>query len=98
MRFLRSRLSFLACLCVLLALPPGRLVAQKDKREPLTEAEVEQIREAGIAPPDRINLYTKFLNEHAGTIKGLTNRSKSLARGKRLDDELQDLTALMDEL
>ncbi len=74
------------------------LLAQKDKPEPLTEAQVEQIREAGIAPNDRVSLYTKFLNEHADVIKGLTNRAKSPARAKRLDEELQILTALIDEL
>ncbi|HEY1902713.1 MAG TPA: hypothetical protein VGG56_09800 [Terracidiphilus sp.] len=73
------------------------LHAQKDKPEPLTEAQIEQIREAGIDPNGRVDLYTKFLNEHADTIKSLTNRSKSLTRGKRLDEELQNLTALMDE-
>lgn len=74
------------------------LLAQKDKREPLTEAQVEEIREAGIYPAERVNLYTKYLNEHADTIKGLTNRAKSPARVHRLDGELQDFTALMDEL
>jgi hypothetical protein len=80
--------------CTFLAHP---LHAQKDKPEPLTEPEIEQIREAGIDPNGRVDLYTKFLSEHADTIKSLTNRSKSLARGKRLDEELQNLTALMDE-
>jgi hypothetical protein len=83
----------LACLSSAAILP-----AQKDKREPLTEAQVEQIREAGIYPSDRINLYTKFVTEHADTIKGLTNRGKSSARSRRLDEELQDLSALMDEM
>ena len=82
-------------LCCVLFAPP--LLAQKEKPEPLTEAQIEEIREAGIAPNDRVNLYTKFVNEHADTIKSLTNRSKSLSRAKRLDDELQQLTALMDE-
>ncbi len=72
--------------------------AQKEKREPLTEAQVDQIREAGIYPDDRINLYTKFVSEHADTIKGLSTRGKSNARAQRLDGELQDLTALMDEM
>jgi hypothetical protein len=80
--------------CIHLTVP---LLAQKDKPEPLTEAQIEEIREAGIAPNDRVNLYTKFVNEHADTIKSLTNRSKSLMRAKRIDDELQQLTALMDE-
>lgn len=74
------------------------LPAQKEKREPLTGPQIEQIREAGIYPDDRVNLYTKFLNEHADTIKGLTSRGKSASRAQRLDGELQDFTALMDEL
>ena len=72
--------------------------AQKEKREPLTETQIEEIREAGIDPNLRVALYTKYLNEHADTIKGLINRGKSRDRVKRIDDELQDLTALMDEL
>ena len=72
--------------------------AQKEKREPLTGAQIEQIREAGIYPDDRVGLYTKFIEEHAGTIKSLTPRGKSGSRAQRLDGELQDLTALMDEL
>jgi hypothetical protein len=81
----------------LISLAPS-LIAQKEKRQPLTEAEIEQIRDAGIDPSARIALYTKFLNEHAEVIKSLTNRAKSTARAKHLDDELQDFTALLDEL
>lgn len=87
--------NFAAILIFLLFVAP--LSAQKEKREPLTEAQMELIREAGINPDERVSLYTKFLDEHADVIKGLTNRAKSAARGRRLDDELQDLTALMDE-
>ena len=74
------------------------LSAQKEHRQPLTEPQVEQIREAGIDPVERVKLYTKFLGEHVDAIKGLTNRAHSASRSKRVDDELQDLTALMDEL
>lgn len=72
--------------------------AQKEQRQPLSDAQIDKIREAGIYPDERIKLYTQFLDERANTIKGLTNRIKSNARAKRLDDELQDFTALMDEL
>jgi len=74
------------------------LHAQKNQRTPLTEPEIEQIREAGIDPPERIRLYVKLVDEHIDTIKGLTPRAHSAARVSRLDNELQDLTALMDEL
>ncbi len=82
-------------LCLLFAAP---LIAQKEKREPLTEAEVDKIAEAGIDPNARIALYTQYLNEHADAIKALTNRKVSDARASRLNDALQDFTALMDEL
>jgi hypothetical protein len=72
--------------------------AQKEHRQPLTEAQVEKIREAGVEPDERIKLYAQFVGEHVETIKGLTPRIRSSARAKRMDDELQDLTALMDEL
>jgi len=74
------------------------IFAQKDQRQPLSDAQIDAIREAGIDPNHRIELYTKFVQDRADTIKGLTNRAKSAARAKRLDDELQDITALMDEL
>jgi hypothetical protein len=74
------------------------LSAQKEKRDPLSQAEVEKIREAGIDPAERVKLYTEFVNDHVTTVKNLTNRGKSASRSKRLDDELQDVTALMDEL
>jgi hypothetical protein len=80
--------------CLLIVAP---LAAQREKRQPLTAAEADQIAEAGIYPSERVKLYTKFLNEHADTIKSLANRAKSPARSKHLDDELQDFTALLDE-
>ncbi|MGO9336721.1 MAG: hypothetical protein ACLPY1_04350 [Terracidiphilus sp.] len=92
MRPVRSIPFILLCL-----FPVVSLFAQKDKPEPLTEAQIEEIREAGIAPDERVSLYTKYTSEHADTIKSLTNRAKSLARAKRIDEELQELTALMDE-
>ena len=99
MRPLRSIPCILSCL--ILAAPllflPLPAAAQKDKPEPLTESQIEEIREAGIVPNERVSLYTRYTGEHADTIKGLTNRGKSISRAKRIDEELQALTALMDE-
>ena len=82
-------------LCLFLAVPQ---YAQKQKREPLTEVQIEKIAEAGIDPNARVALYTQYLNEHADAIKALTNRKVSDARASRLNDALEDFTALMDEL
>lgn len=89
----RSQLIFISFLFV-----PLLALTQKEQRQPLTESQVDQIREAGIFPDDRIKLYTKFVDQRVETIKGLTPRGHSSARTKRVDNELQDLTALMDEL
>jgi hypothetical protein len=101
MRCVRCFAAILICLLLFAAQPDAHLAAhlaaQKQKREPLSEAQIEQIREAGTDPDGRVSLYTKFLNERADVLKGLTGRAKSAARSRRLDDELQDFTALMDE-
>jgi hypothetical protein len=88
------RVLLISFLCLVAA---DLLPAQKEQRQPLSGAQIEKIREAGINPDERIGLYTKFMDEHADTIKSLTNRRESVARGKRIDDELLDLTSLMDE-
>jgi len=72
--------------------------AQKQHHDPLTEAQVDKIREAGIDPNQRIKLYAGFVSDHVNAVKALTNRGKSEARAHRLDQELQDVATLMDEL
>lgn len=94
MRALRSILLFIVCgfsTLPLLAQPPA-------KHDVLTGPQIEQIREAGIFPDERVKLYTRFIDERADRIKGFANRSQSSARDHRVDSELQDFTSLMDEL
>ncbi len=74
------------------------LAAQKEKREPLTDAQQDQIAEAGIDPVARVGLYVKFLDDHSDTIKGLITRAHTTARIQRLNGELEDFAALIDEL
>lgn len=74
------------------------LLAQRQTRDPLTPDQAQQIASAGIDPPGRVRLYTKFLNEHADAIKGLARRADTPARNNRLASELEDFADLMDEL
>jgi hypothetical protein len=90
---MRTLAVLIFCLSVAASLP-----AQKDKREPLTEVQQDQIAEAGVDPVARVDLYVKFIGEHADTIRGLIKRAKSPFRTRRIDDELKDFSALMDEL
>ena len=88
--------TFVVLFCCLLV--AGSLAGQKKKPEPLTEEQVEKIAEAGIDPNARITLYTQYMNEHADAIKALSNRAKTVARASKLNDALEDFTALQDEL
>jgi len=74
------------------------LAAQKEKPEPLTEGQQDQIAEAGIDPVARVTLYVKFIDDHSDTIKGLITRAHTEARIRRLNGELQSFSALVDEL
>jgi hypothetical protein len=81
---------------LLLAAVPA--LAQRPRVSSLTDAEVEQVREAAIYPIERVNLYTKFLADRAAKIKDLTNRPKTSQRVLKLEDALEDFTAMMDEM
>lgn len=91
------RIIFSLLLFCLLSTSVSCLYAQHIRTATLTEAEAEAVRESSVFPDERVKLYTKFLEERAAKIKDLTGRPKSAQRVLKLDDTLQDFTALMDE-
>lgn len=74
------------------------LAAQRQVRDTLTPAQADKIAEAGIDPPLRVELYTKYLNEHADAIAALAKRAPSPARSQQMSNDLEDFANLMDEL
>jgi hypothetical protein len=89
------RISMTAVLAAVALLPAA---AQKQKPEPLSPAQIDKIREAAIYPNERLELYVKFLDERADKIKQLSTRAKGSAKTARMEEELENFTALMDEL
>jgi len=87
---------FVAIVASLLISAP--LAAQRDKPEPLTQSQQDQIAEAGIDPVARVDLYVKFIDDYSDTVKGLIPRAHTQARVRRLNSELENFSALMDEL
>jgi hypothetical protein len=83
--------------CVLAATTTP-VAAQREQRNPLTEPEIEKIREAGIVPSERIKLYTDFVKEHVERVVALSKRIPSVARDQKMDQGFQDLSSLLDEL
>jgi flagellar biosynthesis/type III secretory pathway chaperone len=69
------------------------------KRDPLTEAEVNQIRDLAQEPQQRIRLYLKFLRARAEALDHLRLDPRfSADRNQKIHDLLDDITALLDEL
>src|SRR5437868_13219719 len=88
---LATKISFLL---LLLALP----VAAR-KRDPLTEAEADQLREVAMEPYKRIKLMIKFTEARLVAIDQIRVDPKLAAdRGKQIHDLLEDFTSIMDEI
>jgi len=77
---------------------PASLSAQHVRTAKLSETEIEEVRESAVYPVMRVKIYTRIIEERASRIKDLTGRPRSAQRVIKLDDALQDFTALMDEM
>jgi hypothetical protein len=89
---------FSSLLTIPLLLSCTLLSAQHQRTASLTPSEVEAVAENAVYPVVRVNLYTKYLDERAAKIKDLGSRPRSGQRVLKIDDALQDFTALMDEM
>jgi hypothetical protein len=74
-------------------------IASAGKRDPLTEAEADQLREARLEPYKRLKLFIKFTQARLDSIDQLRSDPKQAdGRGKQIHDLLEDVTALLDEI
>ena len=75
------------------------VAAAARKRDPLTEAETDQLREASWEPYQRIKLLIKFTEARLVAIDQIrTDPKLANGRGKQIHDLLEDFTSLMDEI
>ena len=75
------------------------VAASAKRRDPLTEAETDQLREVAMEPYKRIKLMIKFTEARLTSIDQLRLDPKQAAdRGKQIHDLLEDFTSLMDEI
>ena len=73
------------------------LLAQTRERDPLTEAETDQMREAADYPNKRLELMIRFTKERIAMIGLLRSDPPSATRPKQIHDYLQDVISLLDE-
>lgn len=80
---------------VLLALP----AAAMQRRDPLTEAETDQLREAALEPQLKLKLLLKFADQRLESAESLrADPQAGPDRGQRIHDLLEDFDTLVDEI
>lgn len=84
---------------IILLLALTAMAAAARKRDPLTEAEADQLREFRMEPLKRLKLFIKFTETRLDSIDQLRTDPK-LAEGRaaRIHDLLEDVGALFDEI
>jgi hypothetical protein len=72
--------------------------AQTNHRDPLTEREVDKIRDSAQLPEVRLKLYVEFARARLENIQKIHSDTKAADREKQTRDALQDFLDVYDEL
>jgi exonuclease VII large subunit len=70
----------------------------QSQKDPLTDDEVDQVREYGDRPNDRLKLFAKFVQQRIDAIKQLSTDTKAEYRSAQLRAKIEEFTRLADEL
>lgn len=90
---LRSQAAILLLLVIL-----GSASASARRRDPLTEAEIAQIRDASWEPNQRLALYVKFARTRLAQLETMRADPKAKDRAQQTHDLLDDFQLIYDEL
>ena len=86
------------CLCLGLLLAGGSAVQAQRHREPLTQPEIDQIRDASWEPKQRLTLYVQFSRARLVKLEQMRSDPKTTDRARQTHDMLDDFLLLYDEL
>jgi ABC-type transporter Mla subunit MlaD len=92
------KLQFLLFGLMLCLLGTGRAVLAQDTEGPLSEAEVEAIRESAYIPMERLQAFEKILDSREKTIEGLIAKSNRPGYAASMHDALDQFGKIADEL
>jgi uncharacterized coiled-coil DUF342 family protein len=87
----------LRCIFVLLLILPVPALAQRH-RDPLTQAEINQVRDTSWEPKLRLPLYLEFARTRLLKLEEMRSDPKTKDRGQQTHDLLDDFQLLYDEL
>src|SRR5207302_5683680 len=88
-------LRFLVVIC-LLALTVGAFAQRR--RDPLTQEEIGQVRDASWEPQQRLKLYVQFARDRLVKLEEMRNNPKTKDRAQQTHDMLDDFLLIYDEL
>lgn len=72
--------------------------AQAHHRDPLTEGEIDKIRDSAQEPDIRLKLYVEFARARLESVQKVHSDTKATEREKQTRDALQDFLDVYDEL
>lgn len=93
---MRRTLIFLSA--VILLIPFAQYAGAQAHKDPLNENEIDQVRELGDRPNDRIKLFAKFIEQRVSAIKQLATDKNADNRQYQIRARIEEFTSLVDEL
>jgi uncharacterized coiled-coil DUF342 family protein len=84
--------------CCLIVLSLTRVSPAQRHRDPLTQPEIDQIRDASWEPKERLALYVQFARARLVKLEQMRSDSKTKDRPRQTHDLLDDFQLLYDEL
>ena len=93
-----KRAAVWACSSLFLFAAVGVFAQSRQDKDPLTPEQVEQVRESGDQPIDRIRLYMKFIEQRTTEIHKSVSHPQPQNAAVQIHNLLQEFTRLSDEL
>jgi hypothetical protein len=84
--------------CVVLLLAGGLVAGAQRHREPLTQQEIDQIRDASWEPKQRLTLYVQFTRARLVKLEEMRSDPKTKDRPRQTHNMLDDFLLLYEEL
>jgi hypothetical protein len=89
---------WLACLVLAFSLLAAVPAPAQHHRDPLTQDEIAQVRDASWEPQQRLTLYVRFARARLVKLEQMRGDSKTKDRGRQTHDMLDDFLLIYDEL
>jgi hypothetical protein len=89
---------FRACICLGLLLLMVPAASAQRHRDPFTQPEIDQIRDASWEPELRLSLYVKFARARLVGLEQMRSDPKTKGRAQQTHDKLDDFLLIYDEM